>query len=447
MDIIKHSPGREEWWVGSTPSGPFIYIPFGKGEPNDNKQDLIRIVGEPVQVLVELENPRKVITLSGLPTSVGQVNTPRCIIHCFGVITKHLFKDVDNLLLGAIQGLVLSGPSRCCGSPKLRNVLVLNIFVVLSLPLFVYHVVGGDGAVILYEGEIRNVWISLANAGFVPVEQAHLSLLGKNQDFAISIVYDTLKSALPLKSGAKVTLPVTIKAWQLAYTDPDSATGKRSFGSMTRAPPKEGSSPMLVIHYAGPLTQPEQSSSNGPFMLPGRCLVIPLQVCVLQGLSFVKARLLSIEIPVHVSKTLPKPMFSDSGNTEEIATSESRPDCLISVSVQIESPRNEDTTFIDHDAADFSEVSTSRTSSFSKKNMKAELNASIKSLISRIKTSVMDILLPDPLTFSFKLAIIDSSKDSNTNDNLPSSKGYIFAHEMTPMEVLVRNNTREISEP
>ncbi|KAF6147422.1 hypothetical protein GIB67_016779 [Kingdonia uniflora] len=566
MDIIKRSPGREEWWAGSAPSGPFIYTPFSKGEPNDNKQDLIWIVGEPVQVLVELANPcgfdlvvdsiylsvhsenfdafpmrvtlppnsAKVIALSGLPTSVGQVNIPGCIIHCFGVITEHLFKDVDNLLLGAAQGLVLSDPFRCCGSPKLRNVLVPNISVVPSLPLLVCHVVGGDGAVILYEGEIRNVWISLANAGSVPVEQAHLSLLGKNQDSVISIAYDTLKSALPLKPGAEVTLPVTIKAWQLACADPDSATGKSSFGSMARAPPKEGSSPMLVIHYAGPVTQPEQSSSNGPSMPPGRRLVVPLQVCVLQGLSFVKARLLSMEIPAHVSEILPKPMFSESGNTEEIATSESRPDCLvkidpyrgsyglrllelelsnptdvvfeISVSVQIESPRNEDTTFIDRDAADFrypktridrdfsarvliplghfklpildrsflskdsqtSEVSTSRTSGFSEKNMKAELNASIKSLISRIKvrwqsgrnssgelnikdaihaalqTSVMDILLPDPLTFGFKLATIDSSKDSNTDDNLPSSKGSIFAHEMTPMEVLVRNNTREM---
>ncbi|KAF6136101.1 hypothetical protein GIB67_000505 [Kingdonia uniflora] len=396
------------------------------------------------------------------------------------------------------------------------------------------HVVGCDGAVILYEGEIRNVWICLANVGSVPVEQAHLSLLGKNQDPVISIAYDTLKIALPLKLGAEVTLLVTIKGWQLACVDPDSATGKSSFGSMTMAPPKEGSSPMLVIHYAGPVTQPEQSSSNGPSMPPGRRLVIPLQVCVLQGLSFVKARLLSMEIPAHVNETLPKPMFSESGNTKKIATFASRPDCMvkidpyrgsyslrllklelsnptdvvfeISVSVQIESPKNEDTTFIDRDATDFrypktridrdffarvliplghfklpildrsflskdcqtSEVLTSRTSSFSEKNMKAELNASIKSLISRIKvrwksgrdssgelniknaihvalqTSVMVILLPDPLTFGFKLATIDSSKDSNTDENLPRSKGSIFVHEMTPMEVLVRINAREM---
>ncbi|KAF6135467.1 hypothetical protein GIB67_015320 [Kingdonia uniflora] len=442
-------------------------------------------------------NSTKVIALSELPTSVGQVIIPGCKIHYFGVITEHFFKYVDNLLLGAAQGLVLSDPFCYCGSPKLRNVLVPNISVVPSLPLLVSHVVGGDGAIILYEGEIRNVWISLANAGSAPVEQAHLSLLGKNQDFPISISYDTLKSALPLKLGAKVTLPVTIKAWRLACADPDSVTGKSSFESMARAPPKEGNSSMLVIHYTGPVTQPEQSSSNGPSMPPpGRCLVVPLQVCVLQGLSFVKARLLSMEIPGHVGETLPKTMFLESGNTEEIVTSESRPDCVvkfdpyrgsyglhhlelelsnptdvvfeISAFIQIESPRNEDTTSFLSKDSQTSEVSTYKTSSFSEKNMKAELNASIKSLISIIKvrwqsgqnssgelnikdaihaalqTSVMDILLPDPLTFGFKLAAIDFSKDSNTGDNLPSSKGYIFVHEMTLMEVLIRNNTREM---
>ncbi|KAF6143578.1 hypothetical protein GIB67_029747 [Kingdonia uniflora] len=253
-----------------------------------------------------------------------------------------------------------------------------------------------------------------------------------------------------------------------------------------------------------------------------------------KGLSFIKARLLSMEILAHVSETLPKTKFSESGNIEEIATSASRPDCLvkidpyrgsyglrllklelsnptdvvfeISVFVQIESPRNKDTTFINRNVADFrypktrtdrdfsakvliplgnfklpildrsfllkdsqtSEVSTNIISSFSEKNMKAELNAYIKSLISRIKvrwqsgrnssgelnikdaihaalqTSMMDILLLDPLTFGFKLATIDSSKDSNTDDNLPSSKGSIFAYEMTPMEVLVLNNTQEM---
>lgn len=283
MDIVKRTPGREDWWAGSAPSGPFIYTPFSKGEPNDtSKQELIWVVGEPVQVLVELANPcgfnlrvdsiylsahsgnfdafpisvdlppnsSKVITLSGIPTVAGLVTIPGCTVHCFGVITEHLFRDVDNLLLGAAQGLVLSDPFRCCGSAKLKNVSVPNISVVPPLPLLVSHVVGGDGAIILYEGEIRDVWLSLANAGTVPVEQAHISLSGKNQDSVISIAYETLKSALPLKPGAEVTIPVTLKAWRLGSVDPETAAGKNASGSTGRHL-RDGSSPSLLIHYAG----------------------------------------------------------------------------------------------------------------------------------------------------------------------------------------------------
>lgn len=283
MDIVKRNPAREDWWAGAAPSGPFIYTPFSKGESKDSsKQGLIWIVGEPVQVLVELANPcgfdlrvdsiylsvpsgnfdafpisvdlppnsSKVITLSGIPTAVGPVTIPGCIVHCCGVITEHLFRDVDNLLLGAAQGLVLSDPFRCCGSPKLKNISVPNISVVTPLPLLVSHVVGGDGAIVLHEGEIRDMYVSLANAGTVPVEQAHISLSGKNQDSVLSIPYETLKSVLPLKPGAEVVLPVTLKAWKLGSVDLDIASGKHASGSVGRQL-KDSSSPSLLIHYAG----------------------------------------------------------------------------------------------------------------------------------------------------------------------------------------------------
>ncbi|XP_010244786.1 PREDICTED: trafficking protein particle complex II-specific subunit 120 homolog isoform X2 [Nelumbo nucifera] len=575
MDIVKRNRGREEWWVGSAPSGPFIYTPFSKGEPNDRgKQELIWVVGEPIEVLVELANPcgfnlmvdsiylsvqsgnfdafpisvslrpnsAKIISLSGIPTAVGPLTIPGCIVHCFGVITQHLFKDVDNLLLGAAQGLVLSDPFRCCGSAKLKNVSVPNISVVPPLPLLVSHVVGGDGAAILYEGEIRDVWISLANAGSVPVEQAHISLSGKNQDSVISISYETLRSALPLKPGAEVILPVTLRAWQLGLVDLDNYAGKSISGSAGKVS-KDGNSPMMVIHYAGPLEYPGQTSTSDSVMPPGRRLVVPLHICVQQGLSFVKARLLSMEIPAHISENMPKPVYLEDNSTDEITITKSKTDSLvkidpyrgswglrllelelsnptdvvfeISVSVKLESTNDEDkSTFVDRDAADFGYPKTridrdcsarvliplehfklpildgsffakdyqangplsSRSSSSTDKNTKAELNNSIKSLVSRIKvrwqsgrnssgelnikdavqgalqTSVMDILLPDPLTFGFRLARngngsvakIDSPKESDIRISSSGEKGSVPAHEMTPLEVLVRNNTKEI---
>uniref|UniRef100_A0A6N2KS78 Uncharacterized protein n=1 Tax=Salix viminalis TaxID=40686 RepID=A0A6N2KS78_SALVM len=554
MDIIKCNPAREDWWAGSAPSGPFIYTPFSKGEPNDSsKQDLIWIVGEPVHILVELANPcgfnlrvdsiylsvhsgnfdpfpisldlppnsSKVITLSGIPTSVGPVTIPGCTVHCFGVITEHLFRDVDNLLHGAAQGLVLSDPFRCCGSPKLKNVSVPNISVVPPLPLLVSHVVGGDGAIVLYEGEIREIHISLANAGTVPVDQAHISLSGKNQDSVLSISYETLKSMLPLKPGAEVILPVTLKAWKLGLVDLDNASG--SMGRQL----KDSSSPSLLIHYAGPLTDCEDPPKESA-VAPGRRLVVPLNMCVLQGLSFVKARLLSMEIPAHVGENLPKPVYLENSASKEAIGSETKMDGLvkidpfrgswglrflelelsnptdlvfeISVSVQLDS--TEDKLSNGQDATEYGYPKTridrdfsarvliplehfklpildgsffmkdfkpdgavgSRNSSFSEKSAKAELKASINNLISRIKvrwqsgrtssgelnikdaiqaalkTSAMDVLLPDPLTFGFRLVRDNLSQESG--DSRP--KGSVLAHDMTPMEIVVRNNTKEM---
>ncbi|KAF2312996.1 hypothetical protein GH714_008646 [Hevea brasiliensis] len=450
MDIVKRNPAREDWWAGSAPSGPFIYTPFSKGEPNDSsKQELIWIVGEPVQV----------ITLSGIPTSVGSVTIPGCTVHCFGVISEHLFGDVDNLLLGAAQGLVLSDPFRCCG----------------------------DGSIVLYEGEIRDVWISLANAGIVPVEQAHISL-------------------------SEVILPVTLKAWQHGPVDPDITGGKLASGR--------------------PLTDSGDPPTKESVFPPGRRLVVPLHICVLQGLSFVKACLLSMEIPAHVGLNLPEPVHVETNGSKEAVGSKSKMDGLlkidpfrgswglrflelelsnptdvvfeISVSVQLDSCEDKldnlsavqdateyccPKTRIDRDHSarvliplehfklpildgsffmkDFQPDGVGRNSSFSEKNAKAELNASIKNLISRIKvrwqsgrnssgelnmkdaiqaalqTSVVDVLLPDPLTFSFRLVRNSVPQESDMPDD-SGHEGSVTAYDMTPMEVIVRNNTKEI---
>lgn len=571
MDIVKRNPGREDWWAGSAPSGPFIYTPFSKGETDhSNKHELTWVVGEPVQVLVELANPcgfevmvdsiylsvhsgnldafpvsvslppnsSKVITLSGIPTKEGLVSIPGCIVHCFGVITEHFFKEVDNLLIGATQGLVLSDPFRSCGAAKLKNVLVPSITVVPPLPLLVSHIAGGDGSVMLYEGEIRDVWISLANAGTVPVEQAHISLSGKNQDSVVSVASETLNSALPLKPGAEVTIRVTLKAWQLGKTDPDAVANKGVPGASGRQA-KDGSSPLLLIHYAGPLTNlvdPETVSTPPP----GRRLVIPLNICVLQGLSFVKARLLSMEIPACIGETCTRLAQMGSDSTEQVSSSERHADRFMkidpyrgswglrllelelynptdvvfetSVSVNMENSSNNE-SLSHHISAEFGEPKTRidrdytarvliplehfklpvldgsflvnnsqvngtsgrRNSSFSEKNIKAELNASIKNLISRIKVrwqsgrnssgeldikdaiqaalqaSVMDVLLPDPLTFGFRLAKsslhssagINSPGKTDSEVNSSVSGDSIIAHDMTAMEVLVRNNTKE----
>lgn len=292
----------------------------------------------------------------------------------------------------------------------------------------------------------------------------------------------------------------------------------------------------FIILFSGPLGDAADLETNKSSVPPGRRLVVPLQICVLQGLSFVKARLLSMEIPARVGESLPNLANVDGSPLDEDVGYGSKMDKLvkidpfrgswglrflelelsnptdvvfeISVSVQLEKSSNEDNLSVDDYAAEYGYPKTridrdyfarvliplehfklpflddsifskdlqsdgaggGRNSSLSERNTKAELNASIKNLISRIKvrwqsgrnssgelnikdaiqaalqSSVMDVLLPDPLTFGFMLARNGSEnaeKESDASIQSSASKNSVIAHDMTPMEVLVRNNTKE----
>lgn len=282
----------------------------------------------------------------------------------------------------------------------------------------------------------------------------------------------------------------------------------------------------------GPVANPGEPLPDGSALPPGRRLVIPLNICVLQGLSFIKARLLSMEIPAHIGANHPKLAQGESGSIGEIIDSKRQGDRFMKIdpyrgswglrflelelsnptdvvfevgfSVQMENNNEEDNvgdsngaeyrypkTRIDRDYSarlliplehfklpvldgsflvkdsHVDGTPSSRSSGFSEKNIKAELNASIKDLISRIKvrwqsgrnssgelnikdatqavlqSSMMDVLLPDPLTFGFRLAK-SNSEDSPEESGTVCKKSNIFAHDMTPMEVLVRNNTKDL---
>uniref|UniRef100_A0A0E0KSG1 Uncharacterized protein n=1 Tax=Oryza punctata TaxID=4537 RepID=A0A0E0KSG1_ORYPU len=571
-EIVKRNPNKKEWWTGGGPSGPFIYTPFTKGgSSGTSKQEVNWIVGEPVQVMVELANPcsfdlivesiylsvhsgnfdafpvsvnlppntSKLVLLSGIPTQVGQVSIPGCIVHCFGVITEHLFKEVDCLLLGAAQGLVLSDPFRCCGSSKFKSVNFPSISVVPPLPLLVANVVGGDGSILLYEGEIRDVLITLTNAGTVPVEEANVALSGKNQDSVMSIAHSTWKSALPIKPGGEVTFAVTLRAWHLSPTDLE-ADGSRSPANSRRIA-REGINPFLDIHYAGPSGN---SESNDVSLPPGRRLVVPLNICVVQGMRLVRARLLSMELParftdahlrsvsskgnlsndsdairndisllkidpykgswdlrllelelfnptdvvfdvdvsVHLDGTSIEQKVLPEDKTVGSACHKTRIDRDYSARVLIplehfKLPVLDTSFFVKENGSD--EPLGSRAATLAEKNAKAELNASINNLISKIKVkwhsgrnssgelnikdaiqtalqaSIMDILLPDPLTFSFRhakdgtAAKTDSLKEPgddsshSADESVLRCKDPISANEMTHMEVQIRNNTKE----
>ena len=147
-----------------------------------------------------------------------------------------------------------------------------KVEVVPPLPLLVAQAVGGEGAAVLYEGEIREVQISLSNAGVVPVVEAHMTLTGKQQQHVLSIGHSVLEDALPLPPGATVVVPVTLRA--------GSPTPEVDLRSVVK-PSKDSAIPMLVIHYAG------GSLNDGEVEPPGRRVALPLQLHVQRGLCLV----------------------------------------------------------------------------------------------------------------------------------------------------------------
>lgn len=563
MDIVTRTPEKKDWWMGAAPSGPFIYTPFVRGidAASESKQDIVWVVGEPVQVLVELANPcafevfvesiylsvesgdfeaypasvtlpsnsTELISLSGTPLKEGILSLRGCIVHCFNVITEHLFEDINELLSDVSKGLSLSDPFRTAGGPKLRQTSSPEIPVMPCLPLLTVQIIGGQGAAVMYEGELREVSLSITNISTVPVVEAHMSLSGKQQEHVVSMGQSALEAALPLLPGASVVIPVILKAGQIS-TNAETLHRQESIGNNSSRLVKDMTSPLLVIHYAGEVVvKDEEPQKDGSRIPPGRRLTIPLQMHVLRGLCLVHARLLSMEVPAQINTTdseLPSTSV-ESGDSlvkmdpyrgswglrllelelwnptdvvfeitvcerknkegfEGPKLAEDREECLY--------PR----TRIDREYSARVLIPLERLKlpilnkgyfhrmnelAKSERQTRAELNITIKELSSRIcvkwssgrsshgelaikdairealQASAIDVLLPDPLTFGFRItpksAVIDpkgetmaertesdTKKDNGAVSN-GSSKSTIQTHDLTPLEMLVRNNTRE----
>lgn len=197
------------------------------------------------------------------------------------------------------------------------------------------------------------------------------------------------------------------------------------------------------------------------------------------GLRFLELELSNptdVAFEIRVSVQLENSSSEDSGSADHDLTEYSYPKTRIDrdfsarVLIPLEHfklPILDDSFFMKYLQSDTS--SNGRSSGFSEKNTQAELNASIKNLISRIKvrwqsgrnssgelnikdaiqaalqSSVMDVLLPDPLTFGFRL--VGSNSKLATKLDSPeetSTEGSVVTHDMIPMEILVRNNTKEM---
>eukprot|EP00250_Pteridium_aquilinum_P010698 c19573_g1_i1 orf=677-4231(-) len=560
MEIVMRTPGKKEWWTGAAPSGPFIYTPFAKGgdSTSESKQEIVWVVGEPVQVLVELANPcafevsvesiylsvesgdfeaypavltlpsnsSQLISLSGTPLKERAISLRGCIVHCFNVITEHLFEDINELLSDVAKGLSLSDPFRSAGGPKLRQISSPDISVMPLLPLLTAQIIGGQGAAVLYEGEIREVQICISNTSTVPVVEAHISLTGKQQDHVVSMGRSALQAALPLLPGTSVVIPVILKAGQLSTNSEvlhqQDITGGRVV--------KDTTCPILVIHYAGEaLLNDGEVQSEGSKVPPGRRLTIPLQMNVLRGLCLVHARLWSMEVPAQINtidsnlpvtpvesgdslvkmdpyrgswglRLLELELWNPTDVVFEITVCERRTReglegfKLLEDSVECLYP----STRIDREYSArvliplerlklpvLNKAYFNRVNDIAKseRQARAELNITIKELSSRIcvkwnsgrnstgelaikdairealQASAIDVLLPDPLTFGFRVTPKSAGNDAECGANSEvtdtvtksgkgavsngSRKSTIQTHDMTALEMLVRNNTRE----
>ncbi|BFI25493.1 trafficking protein particle complex subunit 9 [Marchantia polymorpha subsp. ruderalis] len=579
LEVVKRFPGKKEWWVGASSVGPFIYTPFtSKGNESENSAEVIWVVGEPVQVLVDLSNPcafevyvesiclsvesgeieafpvsvvlppntSQVLSLSGLPLSVGSLVVRGCIVQCFGVVTEHLFEEAGEL----VSGVAISDPFRSVGGPRVSQSVAAVVEVMPPLPLLVAEVVGGEGAVVLYEGEIREMHIRLANAGVVPVLEATMTLTGKHKEHVLSLGHDILTAALPLFPGASVVVPVKLKAGQ--PTTEVEVVGSKGAGVNNVKPAKDPACPMLVIYYAGPPMETRDMKTKAvisPSLPPGRRLALPLQLHVLRGLYLQQARLLSMEVPAQISRYLPDPGACKSEATSPTSTLVkidpyrgswgllllelelwNATDVLFEITVTV----NKGKESVDEELADDGMVNDSlypstridqnhsarvliplerfklpglekaflarslakkygltkhdsKARESSERQAKSELNATIEELSSRIsvkwhsgrnsagelpikdairealQASAIEILLPDPLTFGFRLArdcrpsygdkvklsedAVDEQPKSEDSEHVTvtnqGNNDSIVAQELTPIEMLVRNNTRE----
>jgi trafficking protein particle complex subunit 9 len=282
----------------------------------------------------------------------------------------------------------------------------------------------------------------------------------------------------------------------------------------------------LKTKFALCFSGPAANAANGEVSLPpGRRLAVPLNICVIHGLHLVRARVLSMEIParftearlrlstgtdaaqsdnnllkigpckgswglrllelelfnatevvfdvdVHLDGTNVDQKLVAEGTTADASCQKTRIDRDYSARVLIplenfKLPVLDASFFVKESGS--AELYGSKVAAIAERNAKAELNASINNLISKIKVkwhsgrnssgelnikdaiqaalqaSIMDILLPDPLTFSFKLAKngMATNVDSSEN-NVLRCEDPISAHEMTHIVDQISNNTKEI---
>lgn len=86
-----------------------------------------------------------------------------CFVKSFGVLTEHRFDDEVTVNGTQLLPLPANGsayPFKAGGARKRLGQGGVQVSVVPPLPLLVANIVGGEGAAVLYEGEVRDLQVS-----------------------------------------------------------------------------------------------------------------------------------------------------------------------------------------------------------------------------------------------------------------------------------------------
>lgn len=330
---VKRTLGKKDWWNGPPGMGPFIYTPFSARISQDKDEaETLWVAGEITQVMVELANPcsfevsiesislsvtgdfeafpmalsippntsSQLLPLAGVPRSEGPATVRGCFVRCYGVLVEHCFDQTLEISCAALE-TVLADPFRGVDAIKRRIPPSPEILVLPPLPLLVAEWEEGEGAPVLFEGEMRELKLKLTNMGAVPAISADIAVLGRQKEHVSFVDFNALENALPLLPGASVCVTVGLLAQFLTGNKPEVGRGK---GGKSNHGGKDDPNVVLAIHYAGP-EEPIPSEDDGlverngqkptsSMVPPGRRLPVPLELHVQRGLQLVKAQLLAM---------------------------------------------------------------------------------------------------------------------------------------------------------
>lgn len=199
----------------------------------------------PVQLALPPNTPAKKVVLGGIPRSPGQATLIGCQVTIFGTTVLHPFQEASQNFLPPSSRDPFRGWD---GTAKRYNPPPRDVLVLHPLPMLVARLAEGERAPVLFEGEERQLALTLTNGGSAPLTSASLALEGKHAGQVAVVDWSNLEKSLPLDVGQSVEIQIRVKA----QVPLGGEKGGKKVGRWgTGGEPKLVTLATLVIHYTG----------------------------------------------------------------------------------------------------------------------------------------------------------------------------------------------------